>query len=112
MKSLHTIHNELAFRATKRALDVQNSSVWIGRIAKCEDLEQLCKLSEELRTKHRVCKYPKPYAQAVEEAASALVGKVLSLRITERDRLEMLSIIGQQRSNFAWLQRACFHYGL
>ena len=112
MKSNTFIAAELTFRATKRAATVQNSSMWVERITQAKTLEELCKVSEELRTKHVVCKYPKPYAQAAEEAASALIGKVLNLRITEQNRLEMLQMLGQQRSNLAWLQRACFHYGL
>lgn len=112
MKSLRNLQTELASRATKHALNVQNSSVWVDRIAKCEDLEQLCKLTEELQTKHTVCKYPKPYAQAAEQAASQLIGHILKLRITEQNRLEMLRMVGQQRSDFNWLQRACIHYGL
>lgn len=112
MKSINTLKAELAFKLTKRAFDVQNSGMWIERISQCVELEDLCKLSAEFSSKHRKCTYPRSYEQAAEEALHALLGHVLTMRIPEQDRLKMMSILRQQRSNLAWLQRACFHYGL
>ena len=112
MKSISVLTAELSFKVTKRALEVQNSNMWLERLAQCVELEDLTKLAQELFTKHQKCTYPRNYEQTAEKAASALIGHVLSMRITEQNRLEMLHIISKQRSNIKWLQRACFFYGL
>lgn len=112
MKSTKFPEAEIAFRLTKRAQDVQNSGMWIQRITQCATLEELAELSNELYGKHRRCTYPRTYEQATEQALNAIFGHVLNMRIPEQNRLEMFAILRQQRSNFAWLQRACSHYGL
>ena len=112
MKATKFPEAELTFRLTKRAQDVQNSDLWVKRIAQCTSLEELCALSDELYGKHQKCMYPRTYEQTTEQALHAIVGHVLNMRIPEQNRLEMLSLLRQQRSNLQWLQHACAHYGL
>ena len=112
MKSIKYPEAVLTFRLTKRARDVQNSDLWIKRITQCTSLEELCVISDELYGKHRKCTYPRPYEQTTEQALHAIFGHVLNMRIPEQNRLEMFSMLRQQRTNHAWLQRACVHYGL
>lgn len=112
MKATKSPEAVLTFRMTKRAQDVQNSDLWIKRITQCTSLEELCTLSNELYSKHRKCTYPRTYEQTTKQALHAIFGHVLNMRIPEQNRLEMLRMLRQQRTNHAWLQRACIFYGL